>query len=190
MTTTKYLRHSQDLEEGHQSLRLFDVHDHPQSKIPVPATDRKSVARSKKSNSSARSSNTANDSNPSRIPVFKIAPTYSDSAYIRSPRTKESHKEKRDTSTPNKRIHHPLEWHHPEFMSIKSRKTVKLHGLELTSIPDEIFNRKDLESLILSPERESCLDVRAHNTPKSNLFSDAILRQCMPSKFCFGQIEA
>jgi len=148
----------EEIEIDHKSLRLFDLHENHQSKIPV-LVNKPSVANSKKENWSAKSYSSTIDDNPSRIPIYKFGPTYSDSAYMRGSITNGSQREETETSTPKKRSYLPPERHHPEYMSIKSRKTIKLHGLELTAIPDDIFDRQDLESLILSPQRESCLDV-------------------------------
>ena len=140
----------------HKSLKLFDLHKKTKSKIPI-LVDKEIVEKMKMSNGSIKSK--SNNLRHSKIPVYKTDLTYSDSAYIRSSVPSRFDQERQHSSTLKKRSHVPPELHRSEYMSIKTRKTVKLHGLELTSIPEDIFYRKDLESLILSPERESCIHV-------------------------------
>ena len=122
----------------HRSLRIFDFHNNAgKSRIPVLVD--KSSAVTKKSENQEKTGR-------SKIPVYR--PIGDRSSETIAP----------NIPAPKKRSHSLEETQVSDFVR-KSKKTVKLHGLELTSVPPEIFDRNDLEILILSPERESCLDV-------------------------------
>ncbi|CAK8691333.1 unnamed protein product [Clavelina lepadiformis] len=54
-----------------------------------------------------------------------------------------------------------------EILRIKYRKNVKITGLELATLSPELFDRRYVESLILSPERKSCLDFKLPYLPSA-----------------------
>ena len=128
----------------HQSLRIFDLHNTLRSRIPVPV-DKQNV------NALKASKPRKLDDETSKIPVYKSTP--------REVERKTPALGKELNNQKSKKKEKIYNFTKNTEGGSKARKTIKMHGLELTSLPEDLFDRTELESLILSPERESCLDV-------------------------------
>ena len=161
------LNHQHSNHEGvqsgfeHESLRMFDLHGENKSRIPV-LVDRENVVKSDCSRSVSHRSKT--NESVSKIPIFKASPTHFNEPIRSLPAKPATAQKQENKKTIKKRIRMISPETKQTDFKPKSRKTVKLQGLELTSIPTDIFNRTDLETLILSPQRETCLDVSIKNT--------------------------
>ncbi|XP_002120697.2 uncharacterized protein LOC100176998 [Ciona intestinalis] len=150
----------------HETLRIFDLRTDRarKSKIPIPSgKHRKNSARNDYSPTQVHPDKVLVDNNETRIPVFANTGRLKTDRSTMPIRTKNiqeklaSRARVRQKSPPSST---------PRECPNKKKKTMKLRGLELAAIPMEIFRLSDLESLFLSPERESCLSYKLPYVPK------------------------
>lgn len=124
----------------HRSLSLFDIGHNKKrvhfqkSRIPILAQTHQRARQSDTMNGTSVRGKL--DREGSKIPVYKIVESSRKVTF-------------EDEAMPFSRV-----------KNSDGRKTLKLRGLELSSLPSFVFQQTNVESLILSPERESCLDVR------------------------------